>query len=243
MINKQTLYINETSINNNKYFKTHKDLLALSNKEIKEIKEYKQRTGYLKNTNKKLGRGIYAFDLPAVVSCPDSDKCFNPCYANKGTFLFKSTKRSNTYNYAIALHDLKYLQEQLINEINKKKIKVIRIHSSGDFYSKEYFLMWCNIAEITGISIFTYSKAPQIEGIKVPGNLNIINSFINYNDEKILNFGAYQEMKDLAKNVKGLLCPITKGQYLDNKRLQPPEFTCSVCKYCITKNKPTFVAH
>ena len=50
------LYLNNSSIENNKYFKTHEELLSLSNKELQEIKEYKKRTGFLKNANKKLGK-------------------------------------------------------------------------------------------------------------------------------------------------------------------------------------------
>ena len=70
------LYLNDSSIKNNKYFKTHKELLALSSSELKEIKAYKKRTGFLKNDNSKLGKNIYSFDLPAVVSCPNSSECF-----------------------------------------------------------------------------------------------------------------------------------------------------------------------
>ena len=236
------LYLNNSSIENNKYFKTHKELLNISNKELQEIKDYKKRTGFLKNSNSKLGRKIYAFDLPAVVSCPDSSICVNTCYANKNTFLFKSTKQSNTFNYAIALNDLKYLQKELIKEIEKKKIKAIRIHSSGDFFSKEYFLMWCNIAnQFKDINIFTYSKTPQIENLEIPSNLNIIKSIIRYNNENYLNYGTYEDMKKLSKNIKGLLCPITKGQHLNNDKLK--SLTCSICKYCITKQKPVFVQH
>ena len=167
----QTLYLNNSSITNNKYFKTHKELLKISKKELEEIKAYKKRTKFLKNSNKKLGKNIYAFDLPAVVSCPNSDICFKSCYANKGSYIWKSAKNSNTYNYAIALNDLEYLQKELIKEIEKRNIKTIRIHSSGDFFSKEYFLMWCNIAKhFKDLKIFTYSKAPQIENLKIPKN-------------------------------------------------------------------------
>ena len=48
------LYLNNSSIKNNKYFKNHGELLSLSNKELQEIKAYKKRTGFLKNANKKL---------------------------------------------------------------------------------------------------------------------------------------------------------------------------------------------
>ena len=43
------LYLNNSSIKNNKYFKTHEELLSLSNKELTEIKAYKKRTGFLTN--------------------------------------------------------------------------------------------------------------------------------------------------------------------------------------------------
>tara|TARA_R100000808_G_scaffold4035_2_gene13553 strand:- start:849 stop:1547 length:699 start_codon:yes stop_codon:yes gene_type:complete len=230
----QNLYLNNSSIKNNKYFKTHEELLALSNKELLEIKAYKKSTGFLKNSNKKLGKNIYAFDLPAVVSCPNSDVCFKTCYANKGSYIWKSAKNSNTFNFAIALNDIKYLQKELIKEIIKKKIKVIRIHSSGDFFSKEYFLMWCNIAKhFKDLNIFTYSKAPQIKNLKIPSNLNIINSFITIDNTNYLNYGLYKDIVKMRAKIKGIICPVTIGKKID----------CSACKYCITKNKVLFVQH
>ena len=228
------LYLNDTSIKNNKYFKTHEELLALSNKELPEIKAYKKRTKFLKNTNKKLGKNIYAFDLPAVVSCPNSDICFKSCYANKGTYIWKAAKNSNTFNFAIALNDLQYLQKELIKEIEKRNIKNIRIHSSGDFFSKEYFLMWCNIARhFEDLKIFTYSKAPQIKNLDLPSNLNIINSFVTIDNTNYLNYGTYKNISKMRTQIKGIICPVTIGKKID----------CSACKYCITKNKVLFVQH
>ena len=235
------MYVNKIN-NDNKYFEQVNDILNYSNNKIKDIKAYKKRTGYLKNSNSKLGRKIYAFDLPAVVSCPDYKECFKTCYANKGTFLFKSTKQSNTFNYAIAIHDTKYLQNELIKEIIKKKIKTIRIHSSGDFFNIEYFLLWVNIANrFKDLNIFTYSKAPQIKNFQLPDNFNIINSFIEYDNKRILNYGSYENLKPVAKKIRGLICPITKGAATNNDKLK--NLTCSICKYCITKDKPLFVQH
>ena len=235
------MYVNKIN-NDNKYFEQVESILNYSQEKIHFIKSYKKRTGFLKNSNSKLGKNIYAFDLPAVVSCPDYKECFKTCYANKGTYIWKAAKQSNTFNYAIALHDIKYLQNELINEIIKKKIKNIRIHSSGDFFSKKYFLMWVNIANrFTDLNIFTYSKAPQIKNFTLPSNFNIINSFIDYNGKKILNYGTYESLKPIAKSIKGLICPITKGQATNNQKLK--DLTCSICKYCITKQKPLFVQH
>ena len=131
---------------------------------------------------------------------------------------------------------------QAIKDIEKKKIKNIRTHSSGDFFSKDYFLMWVNIANrFQELNIFTYSKAPQIKNFTLPNNFNIINSFIDYNGKKLLNYGTYESLKPIAKSIKGLICPITKGQATNNQKLK--DLTCSICKYCITKSKPLFVQH
>ena len=262
----QHLYLNDQSVKNNRHFETAYEIIKYSTAQVEAIKAYKKEKGFLKNFNTKLGKNIFSFDLLAISSCPDSDSCFKECYANQGTFLFPSTKKSNTYNFAIALHDIDYLEAELKQEIVKKKIKNIRIHSSGDFYSREYFMMWLNIANhFPNVNIFTYSKAPQIDRSILPKNLNIINSFVKVADKEVLNFGSYNDMKALAQHpdVKGLLCPITKGNHFKKlgyslkdsdptkskeylakaKKLQPPKFTCSVCKYCITKKKPTFVMH
>ena len=73
---------------------------------------------------------------------------------------------------------------------------------------------------------------------------SLINSFIEIDGQRFLNFGTYKAMQKLAKKSRGLLCPITKGTYLNKPKLTPKEgFTCSVCKYCITKSKPTFIQH
>ena len=238
----QEFYINMNT--KNKYFDSANALLKVSKKELQEIKEYKQRTNYLKNTNSKLGKGIYSFDLPSVTSCPNYTECEKTCYAQKGRFIFGSVKKSNQYNYIVALNDLNHLQKSLIKEIRNNDIRTIRIHSSGDFFSKEYFLMWVAIANKfeNQLKIFTYSKAPQIENFNLPSNFNIIDSFIQLDqDTKILNYGSYDSLKPIAKKIKGLICPITKGQHLNKPKLK--SLTCTICKYCITKDKPLFIQH
>ena len=126
------MYVNKIN-NDNKYFEQVESILNYSQEKIHFIKSYKKRTGFLKNSNSKLGKNIYAFDLPAVVSCPD------------------------------------------------------------------------------------------------------------YKGKKILNYGTYESLKPIAKSIKGLICPITKGAATNNQKLK--DLTCSICKYCITKQKPLFVQH
>jgi len=246
---KQQLYIN-TFNKDNKYFDQVNTILKYSPEKIKEIKKHKLKTRFLKNSNSKLGKNIYAFDLPAVVSCPNYKECFKTCYANKGAFIWKSAKNSNTFNFALALHDLEFLKRELIKDIEKKNIKNIRIHSSGDFYSKEYFLMWVEIAQLfPELNLFAYTKTNEIDNIKTPQNFNIIKSFIKVDNKKYLNYGDFDYAKKLSKSARGLICPPTKGAYLTKKEgktknnTKLKNITCTACKYCITKSKPVFIQH
>ena len=205
----------------------------------------------IKKTNIKNDANIFVFDLPAYKNkddeliCIGAKTCVNICYAQKNFYVMPSVQKAyeTNYYYSKKINFPELIQNEIEKENSKKKkITHIRIHSSGDFFSKEYFLMWCNIAKkFPELKIFTYTKTPNINKNLIPSNLNIIDSFIKYNDKKYLNYGSYESMKNLAKNVKGLLCPITKGNHLKNDKLKA--LTCAVCKYCITKNKPTFIQH
>ena len=116
----QTLYIDTFNKDNTK-FEQAIDIMNYSKSKIKEIKEYKLKTRFLKNGNSKLGKNIYSFDLIAIASCPNYKECFKTCYATKGAFLYsgQGAKTSNTYNFAIALHDLEFLEKELIKLAGK----------------------------------------------------------------------------------------------------------------------------
>jgi hypothetical protein len=66
-------------------------------------------------------------------------------------------------------------------ELNKSRVKlgqknVVRIHDSGDFYSKEYLLKWIEIAKRNkGALFYAYTKSlPFFEGVRLPPNFRVI---------------------------------------------------------------------
>lgn len=100
----------------------------------------------LTNTNKKLGRNIYSFNLPFETCARVRNRfCYQYCYAKHGAYTFPKVKAKFNENYGASL--LPSFVDRIVMEIDSKQIKYIRIHSCGEFYSDEYIEKWMQIAK------------------------------------------------------------------------------------------------
>lgn len=112
--------------------------------------------------------------------CPNAGACSKFCYARNGTYLFSNVRRKHLANLELTFNRGKFRQ-QMIEEIShKKKIRAVRIHDAGDFYSLEYLQDWATIAGcFSNITFYAYTK--QVELLKqnqhlLPENLLTIYS-------------------------------------------------------------------
>jgi hypothetical protein len=97
------------------------------------------------NGNEKLGR-IANFNLPPVETCPGaSDACRKVCYARKAQRMYHNARDAWADNYACVMRDAEWIVE-MVEYINTRKIKVFRIHTSGDFFDEPYIMAWWAIA-------------------------------------------------------------------------------------------------
>lgn len=146
----------------------------------------------LKETSKKLGLKIFNFSIPAYKSsngetiCKYAKDCVKYCYAQKGNY--------TRFPKIGELMEQKYLLSKTVNfvalmniEIKKKKAEAIRIHDSGDFYSKEYLNKWIQIAKDNpNVNFYAYTKSlPYFKDITLPENMDIIFSVGGYKDKDI----------------------------------------------------------
>ena len=146
----------------------------------------------LKETSKKLELKIFNFSIPAYKSvngetiCKYAKDCVKYCYAQKGNY--------TRYPKNNELREKKYeLTKQsifigLMNiEIKKKKADAIRIHDSGDFYSREYLKKWITIAnDNPNVNFYAYTKSlPYFKDITLPNNMDVIFSVGGYKDKTI----------------------------------------------------------
>jgi hypothetical protein len=95
--------------------------------------------------NKKVGRRVFVFNLPVFHSCPGaSPVCRAVCYADKGHFRWPKNRDRYFLNWVASRRP--GFADRVILELGRRQAKLVRVHSSGDFYSGEYIMRWGDTA-------------------------------------------------------------------------------------------------
>ena len=144
----------------------------------------------LTSSNRELAKdGIFTWSLPALnarlsngnnfVTCPNAGICAKLCYARAGTFNFSNVKKAHTAKLELVLDDLEGWTNTMLEELKFKRYrggKTVRIHDSGDFFSREYFEAWLKIAQETP-DVFFYAYTKEVAMVKeynLPTNFVVI---------------------------------------------------------------------
>ena len=134
----------------------------------------------LKRTSKELGLRVFNFGIPAYKSasgkltCPFADKCIKFCYAKKGAYIWSNVQPVFEKRYQLSKTN-KFVAA-MIDEIVNKRPDYIRVHDSGDYYSKEYLQKWLRIANVfPEVNFYSYTNCVKMfKDIKLPDNYDII---------------------------------------------------------------------
>jgi len=121
-------------------------------------------------------KAVASFDLPAGYTCPAAYLCQSyanretgkitdgkniefRCYAASSESAFPATRRLRWHNFDLLA---KKSYNKMLLEIENSLpvgLKVLRIHSSGDYFSRDYFMAWRMVAVThPEIMFFGYSK-------------------------------------------------------------------------------------
>ena len=139
---------------------------------------------YISRKNKKLQPNGYTdfiiWNLPAIFTCPFRTlHCVLACYATKAEKAYKQVLPARVRNYLISRRaDFVDVMTDAILKIasnSKKKYIVVRIHESGDFYSRAYVEKWLQIMKNCSgdkrIRFIAYTKSfPYFDGVELPKN-------------------------------------------------------------------------
>lgn len=206
-----------------------------------------------KEENKKLQKTeeiIYIiWNLPYYITCPNAtEACKIACYAGapENNFMGKNTKPYRYRNLAECTGDnaetfvdrmIKTIDHKLASNAYKGKTVRVRIHESGDFFSKEYAMQWLQIAmHFIGnesIVFMAYTKSfAFFDGVELPENFVIRASVWQDTKEKDLetikrnNWPLYMaipaSLAEYAKAHGYITCDCEN---------------CSTCKdHCFTRN-------
>lgn len=183
--------------------------------------------------NAKLSRKVAIFSLPAVETCPNCKDCAGSCYALLEQQRFPTTREHRQRN--LTLTKQPEFVSLMVNEIISKKVDIVRIHESGDYYSLDYLHKWVQIAKsLPQVNFYGYSKcfdkykASLEEFNKLP-NVNIINSIT---PEGKKNYGQEEYVNYLVENLGYYRCSLPhNGKCMED------------CKECLSRSKVCFVAH
>ena len=134
----------------------------------------------LKKTSKALGVRVFNFGIPAYKSasgkltCPFADECVKFCYARKGAYIWGNVKPAFEKRYELSKTD--QFVGAMYNEIVKKKPDYIRVHDSGDYYSKAYLKKWIDIALLfPEVKFYSYTNSVlMLKAADLPSNFDII---------------------------------------------------------------------
>lgn len=145
------------------------------------MKLLSRNTKMRKTTNKRL----FNFGIPAFKSstgfktCPKASACVAGCYAKAGAYLFSNVAKAfeRRLEFVRSSTDAEFIST-LVTEIKKSKVEVLRVHDSGDFFSKEYALRWFKVAEtLPNVQFYAYTKQVKLfKGLTLPANFIIIYS-------------------------------------------------------------------
>jgi hypothetical protein len=134
----------------------------------------------LKRTSKELGVKVFNFGIPAYKSasgkltCPFADECIKFCYAKKGAYIWSNVQPAFEKRYQLSKTN-DFIQA-MSDEINKKRPDYVRVHDSGDYYSKQYLHKWLAIAlNFPNVKFYSYTNCVKMfKDIELPNNYDII---------------------------------------------------------------------
>ncbi len=116
--------------------------------------------------NEKLSQAIHHFDLPAAVTCPGRTKtCRDRCYALRNRFLYPQVQER--LKWCQAMSKRRDFAKLMVQEIRRKGAAfIVRVHSSGDFYSGAYTRKWNTIARACPHTrFFAYTRSYRVPSI------------------------------------------------------------------------------
>jgi len=134
----------------------------------------------LKKTSKALDLRVFNFGIPAYKSasgkltCPMADECVKFCYAKKGAYIWSNVQPAFENRYKLSKTN--YFIGAMNDEIKRKKPDYVRVHDSGDYYSKAYLQKWIKIAiHNPDVKFYSYTNmVDMILNTSLPSNYDII---------------------------------------------------------------------
>lgn len=211
--------------------------------------------GLLFPGNTKTGPQIALFNLPRVDTCPGATAlCVKHCYI-KRTNRFPQVRPSHQLRYEASLKD--DFVQKMVADIVKCRKKILRVHTSGDFYGEKYIADWVDIVKQTPeTAYYAYTRSwrvprlmRQLDRLRRLPNMQLwwssdsetgappegVVAYMSVDDSDIPEFGAslvFRVKRDTMRTMVGgvNVCPLESGQ----PKLKENGLTCAKCRLCFS---------
>src|SRR5262249_36268934 len=87
------------------------------------------------------------------------------CYARRGRWGFPQVQAALRRNWEASRDP--FFAERMIREVRSRRVRVVRIHASGDFYSVPYIRAWARVAlACRGVTFYAYTRSWRLPGLR-----------------------------------------------------------------------------
>jgi len=139
------------------------------------------------------GVKTFNFGIPAYKSktgfsmCPNAAACAIGCYATMRAYTFSNVAK--VFEARLKFTQFAEFIPTMNAELQRRKVQRLRIHDSGDFYSREYLDAWLSIIRLNlAIQFYVYTKMVSMFKSIVdimPSNFNVVYSYGGIEDKLI----------------------------------------------------------
>lgn len=176
-------------------------------------------------SNSKLKQdSIFTWGIPAgesktgIITCPNAGACKRGCYAMQGFYVMPSVAVAQEARLSLALSPV--FVDTIDAEIKRRKVKRLRIHDSGDFFSVGYTNSWLEIIRRNpGVRFYAYTKMVSFFKARqklLPSNFHVIFSEGGTQDSKI------NQEKDRHSRVFATVGELKRAGYSDAHKRDKP---------------------
>ena len=185
----------------------------------------------IKKTGQRYNVRLFNWTIPAYktrsgkLTCPMAQDCIKFCYARKGAYIWSNVKPAFEKRYELSKTD--QFVNKMYDEIVKKKPDYVRVHDSGDYYSRKYLNKWIDIALLfPEVKFYSYTNMVQLtKEADLPSNFDIIYSdsgkqthLIDYQTDRYTKIFGSDEELDRAGYVNASKVDLFATKWFSNNK-------------------------
>ena len=134
----------------------------------------------IKKTSKRFNVRLFNWTIPAYKSksgriiCPMAGPCKDFCYARKGAYIWSNVNKAHEDRYEFSKTE--GFVPSMVFEIKYKRADYVRVHDSGDYYSRGYLEKWFSIArQLPQVKFYSYTNmVKMVLDADIPNNFDFI---------------------------------------------------------------------